>query len=138
MTRGDAHPNSNSAWGQDVDIRTWYDFDEPELVNPESIDSDRYETPAKGEIRLYLVAKLEGRKLSDGPRPPMPLLRYLYVTPDGRYAVEVESVADEVDGEAVPIDTPAHAIARDVSDLDRVEDASNAQRFRDTVMEAHL
>lgn len=138
MSRGKGHPNSNSAWGHEIAVSKWYDWGKPQFLEPEDVDPTTYEaSDVPDEIRFFLVATLPGRVVIEGPGSPLPVLRLLYATCDGRRAVELETKADEIDGELVPIDEVKHAISRPIDDSSRVGVASNAQRYRDCIRRSH-
>lgn len=128
MSQGDAHRNSNSAWGHKIDVESQTIWESTQVVSEELVGPDCYETQQDGEVRLYLVAWKDGVWINTGLAPSHDKRLGLYATADGSWAIE-----RQIDPE---IEELPHAISRRVEHLTAVSDGK-ARRWSEIIEEAH-
>ena len=128
MSSGDAHRNSNSAWGHDIDIESKTIWEPTTVVSEQIVDPDHYEVQEDGEVRLYLVAYKDGLWVNSGLAPAHEKRLGLYATADGAWAIERQIDPEQ---EELP-----HAISRRVEHLTTVSEDS-ARRWSEIIEEAH-
>lgn len=135
---GKANPNSNSSWGNPVEIESGMEWKDAQFATEAAIDEAGYEPLEPGHERFYLVAVKWGRWTCNGPAPDQARACALWVTGDGRHGIErvypaVRSGHDWYidDGYEVP-----DAISRNLEDAGDVPDDS-AANWREVVRDAH-
>lgn len=99
--RGKAHPNSNSAWGHKIDIKSTYVWEDIEWAKPGSMVEDEYKSPGQGEIRFYIIAIRKGKWTCTGPAPDRYVINLLYVDQTATFGIDKLLNAEHEDGEWV-------------------------------------
>lgn len=96
--RGKAHPNSNSAWGHEIDIKSTYIWEDIEWAKPESMADAEYKLLGQDEIRFYIIAIRKGRWTCTGPAPDNYVINTLYIDQTATFGIENLLNAEHEDG----------------------------------------